>query len=58
MVQAQGVHGVVISAPAKDQTPTFVMGVNHDQYEPDMKVVSCASCTTNCIAPVAKVGAG
>ena len=47
---------VVISAPAKDkETPTFVCGVNLDKYTKDMKVVSNASCTTNCLAPLAKV---
>ncbi|MGI6561809.1 MAG: type I glyceraldehyde-3-phosphate dehydrogenase [Clostridia bacterium] len=51
-----GAKKVVITAPAGDKvTPTFVMGVNHDKYTPDMKVVSNASCTTNCLAPVAKV---
>lgn len=51
-----GAKKVIISAPAKDkETPTFVMGVNHDQYTPDMNVVSNASCTTNCLAPLAKV---
>ncbi|MDD4797284.1 MAG: type I glyceraldehyde-3-phosphate dehydrogenase, partial [Eubacteriales bacterium] len=47
---------VVISAPAKDkETPTFVMGVNQEKYTPDMNVVSNASCTTNCLAPLTKV---
>ncbi|MCL2062644.1 MAG: type I glyceraldehyde-3-phosphate dehydrogenase [Firmicutes bacterium] len=51
-----GAKKVVISAPAKDaQTPTFVCGVNLDKYEKGMKVVSNASCTTNCLAPLAKV---
>ena len=46
---------VVISAPAKDNSPMFVMGVNHESYTKDMTVVSNASCTTNCLAPLAKV---
>ena len=51
-----GAKKVVISAPAKDkETPTFVCGVNIDTYTPDMKVVSNASCTTNCLAPLTKV---
>ena len=51
-----GAKKVVISAPAKDkETPTFVCGVNLDKYTKDMKVVSNASCTTNCLAPMAKV---
>jgi len=45
---------VVMSAPAKDDTPTYVMGVNHDQYKGEA-VISNASCTTNCLAPVTKV---
>ena len=51
-----GAKKVIISAPAKDkETPTFVMGVNHTSYTTDMTVVSNASCTTNCLAPLAKV---
>jgi glyceraldehyde 3-phosphate dehydrogenase len=51
-----GAKKVVISAPAKDKdTPTFVCGVNLDSYRKDMKVVSNASCTTNCLAPLTKV---
>lgn len=51
-----GAKKVVISAPAKDkETPTFVCGVNLDKYTKDMTVVSNASCTTNCLAPLVKV---
>jgi glyceraldehyde 3-phosphate dehydrogenase len=50
-----GAKRVVLSAPAKDDTPTFVMGVNNKSYTKDMSIVSNASCTTNCLAPVAKV---
>ena len=46
---------VVMSAPSKDDTPMFVMGVNQDSYTSDMTFVSNASCTTNCLAPIAKV---
>ena len=53
---AAGAKKVVISAPAKDkETPTFVVGVNQDKYTTDMNVVSNASCTTNCLAPLVKV---
>ena len=51
-----GAKKVIISAPAKDKTtPTFVYGVNSDEYTKDMDVVSNASCTTNCLAPLCKV---
>ena len=50
-----GAKKVVMSAPSKDDTPMFVCGVNLDAYTPDMDFVSNASCTTNCLAPIAKV---
>ncbi len=50
-----GAKKVLMSAPAKDDTPTFVVGVNCNTYKPEQKIISNASCTTNCLAPVAKV---
>ncbi|MBN1952151.1 MAG: type I glyceraldehyde-3-phosphate dehydrogenase [Bacteroidales bacterium] len=50
-----GASKVIMSAPSKDDTPMFVMGVNHTSYTKDMNFVSNASCTTNCLAPIAKV---
>lgn len=53
---AAGAKKVVFSAPAKDaDIPTYVMGVNHDKLTADQTIVSNASCTTNCLAPIAKV---
>jgi glyceraldehyde 3-phosphate dehydrogenase len=50
-----GAKHVVMGAPSKDDTPMFVMGVNNKKYTSDMPFVSNASCTTNCLAPIAKV---
>ncbi|HEX9232633.1 MAG TPA: type I glyceraldehyde-3-phosphate dehydrogenase [Blattabacteriaceae bacterium] len=50
-----GAKKVVISAPSRDSTPMFVMGVNHTSLRVNQDIVSTASCTTNCLAPVAKV---
>ncbi|MCL2034316.1 MAG: type I glyceraldehyde-3-phosphate dehydrogenase [Oscillospiraceae bacterium] len=50
-----GAKKVVYTGPSKDDTPMFVMGVNHNTYKKDMNFVSNASCTTNCLAPLAKV---
>ena len=50
-----GAKKVVMSAPAKDDTPTFVIGVNDKELRADQTIVSNASCTTNCLAPLAKV---
>mmetsp|Transcript_20634 Transcript_20634/g.29044 ORF Transcript_20634/g.29044 Transcript_20634/m.29044 type:complete len:107 (+) Transcript_20634:119-439(+) len=50
-----GAKKVILSAPAKDSTPTYVYGVNHNNYKADQNIVSNASCTTNCLAPVAYI---
>ncbi|RUL47419.1 MULTISPECIES: type I glyceraldehyde-3-phosphate dehydrogenase [Lysinibacillus] len=50
-----GAKKAILSAPAKGAMPTYVMGVNHTDYNPSENVISNASCTTNCLAPVAKV---
>ncbi len=53
--RSAGAKKVLVTAPMKDSTPTFVLGVNDDALTKDMHIVSNASCTTNCIAPVIKV---
>ena len=50
-----GAKKVILSAPSKDDTPMYVVGVNHTELTDDIKILSNASCTTNCLAPVAKV---
>ncbi len=50
-----GAKKVIITGPSKDETPMFVFGVNHHTYTPELQVISNASCTTNCLAPIAKV---
>lgn len=50
-----GAKKVVMSAPPKDDTPMFVMGVNHKELRADVNIMSNASCTTNCLGPIAKV---
>lgn len=50
-----GAKKVLMTGPSKDDTPMFVMGVNHTKYTKDINFVSNASCTTNCLAPIAKI---
>lgn len=50
-----GAKKVIMSAPSKDKTPMYVYGVNHNEYKSEQNILSNASCTTNCLAPVAKV---
>jgi glyceraldehyde 3-phosphate dehydrogenase len=52
---SNGAKKVIISAPPKDDTPLFVVGVNHTDYKAELDVVSNASCTTNCLAPIVKI---
>lgn len=49
-----GAKKVIMSAPPKDETPIFVVGINDDEITPEMKIISNASCTTNCLAPMVK----
>ena len=51
----EGAKKVIMSAPSKDKTPTFVMGVNHHEYNSYMNIVYNASCTTMSLAPLAKI---
>lgn len=50
-----GAKKVILSAPSKDKTPMYVYGVNHHEYKAEQNVISNASCTTNCLAPLAKI---
>lgn len=52
---AEGARKVIMSAPAKDDTPLYVYGVNCSTYDPKQNIISNASCTTNCLAPLAKI---